>query len=216
VNVPTQIERRQYATGPKTFGVIDRNCEQCGKAFKARVAEVNAGNGRFCGMRCVYAHLAKESLPDRFWRNVNKTETCWLWTASTNPFGYGVLRYRGRSLTMHRQSWELHFGPIPDGLCVLHKCDVPQCVRPDHLFIGTKKDNMQDASRKGRTSPQTMRDVYVRAGRASHSKLTEDDVRAIRAGHAAGSTLKALGERHGLTKAGVSLIVRRKTWTDVA
>jgi hypothetical protein len=86
-----------------------------------------------------------------FWKYVNKTDTCWLWTGKLHNTGYGVHRPVGRiEVTTHRFSWELHFGPIPEGKCVLHRCDVRNCVRPDHLFLGTRRDNMEDAAAKGR------------------------------------------------------------------
>ena len=87
---------------------------------------------------------------DRFWQKVNVTPTCWLWTASQNSDGYGVFSLDARTLRAHRVSWTLHAGKIPEGLCVLHSCDVRNCVRPAHLFLGTQRDNMVDASQKGR------------------------------------------------------------------
>jgi len=93
----------------------------------------------------------------RFWMSVNKTPSCWLWTAGRSG-GWGQNRYgsigKGRrgqgSILAHRLSWILHFGEIPEGLSVLHKCDNTLCVNPEHLFLGTPKDNMQDMVKKGR------------------------------------------------------------------
>lgn len=92
---------------------------------------------------------------DRFWENVQKSnDGCWIWTASVSRAGYGDiwvgLRPGVRIIKVHRLSWEIHYGPIPDGLFVCHRCDNPRCVRPDHLFLGTHTDNMRDASAKGR------------------------------------------------------------------
>jgi hypothetical protein len=93
---------------------------------------------------------------DRFWAKVRQTEYCWLWTGSANRKGYGNFwpvshrRPGSRTMLAHRFSWELHFGPIPRGLFVLHECDNPFCVRPDHLFLGTQVDNMRDCHRKDR------------------------------------------------------------------
>lgn len=95
----------------------------------------------------------RRPLADRFWEKVHKTESCWLWTASVKDgFPYGQIGHPGTRTPRraHRVSWELHNGPIPAGLFVLHKCDNPRCVRPDHLFLGTQSDNLKDAYSKGR------------------------------------------------------------------
>lgn len=80
---------------------------------------------------------------------------CWLWTASVRTSGYGCLRIDGRLVSAHRAAWETVHGPIPPhpdyhGLCVCHTCDTPLCINPAHLFLGTMRENMEDASRKGR------------------------------------------------------------------
>ncbi len=98
-------------------------------------------------------------LEERFWANVHRTETCWLWTGPTQSEGrYGMIWKNGRNRRAHHIAWELENGAIPDGLCVCHHCDVTLCVRPAHLFVGTRKDNTQDAKAKGRlkhgTQPQ--------------------------------------------------------------
>lgn len=91
--------------------------------------------------------------PFRFFTKVTKTAGCWLWNASKDGKGYGVIglsvpvRRHGKA---HRVSWELHKGAIPAGMAVLHKCDTPACVNPEHLFLGTQADNMRDCSAKGR------------------------------------------------------------------
>ena len=75
--------------------------------------------------------------------------SCWIWTGCTSN-GYGRIYYKGRLDLAPRVSWKLHNGPIPEGKLVCHHCDTPPCVNPDHLFIGTQKDNMTDAREKGR------------------------------------------------------------------
>ena len=98
--------------------------------------------------------ITTKTLNERFWDKVDKTEGCWLWMASLCGHGYGafVLR-RGKHMQAHRFSWMIHNGPIPKGMCVCHHCDNPRCVNPEHLFIGTVKDNTQDMIKKGRKAP---------------------------------------------------------------
>lgn len=92
---------------------------------------------------------------DRFWAKVDRSDAdgCWEWTAHRSPKGYGAFTITGQTPTRaHRYAYTITYGPIPDGLMVLHACDNPPCVRPDHLWLGTASDNMRDAYTKGRKS----------------------------------------------------------------
>jgi hypothetical protein len=99
------------------------------------------------------ANKLSVDFPRRFRAMIQKSDRCWLWTGPTNDDGYGLAGrgspFRGAILT-HRASWLIHFGPIPQGQCVLHQCDNPPCCRPDHLFLGTHRMNMEDKARKRR------------------------------------------------------------------
>lgn len=86
---------------------------------------------------------------ERFWSKVEKTDTCWLWKASTRA-GYGSFKLNGKVIFAHRFSYELANNGIDKDLMVCHKCDNPLCVNPDHLFLGTNSDNMKDCYSKGR------------------------------------------------------------------
>jgi len=101
----------------------------------------------------------RRPLEERFWEKVDKNgptqphmkTACWLWKASKDGCGYGWVGLGNRKLgKAHKVSWELHRGPIPDGQCVLHHCDFPECSNPEHLFLGTQKDNALDREQKGR------------------------------------------------------------------
>lgn len=79
--------------------------------------------------------------PEQFWSHVHKTETCWPYSTS---YSYGTVLWEGRMMAAHRVAWTITNGPIPEGMLVLHRCDFPPCVRPDHLFLGTQRDNAND------------------------------------------------------------------------
>lgn len=87
----------------------------------------------------------------RFWEKVRKDDKCWEWQSWITKDGYGQFCHVGRPRLAHRMSWVLSFGDIPDGKCVLHRCDNRRCVRPSHLFLGTKQDNNLDKAIKGRS-----------------------------------------------------------------
>lgn len=99
---------------------------------------------------------------------------CWIWDRGTTVKGYGQMHLNGKRKYAHRHAYELANGPIPNGLGICHKCDVPACINPSHLFAGTHQENMTDRDRKGR--------LAIRYGeKNSAAKLTADKVRALRA-----------------------------------
>lgn len=140
-----------------------------------------------------------------FWTHVDKSGECWLWHGHTSPLGYGRVHWLKRWHQVHRVSYELHHGAIPDGLCVLHSCDVRNCVNPAHLFLGTQIDNIEDMLRKGR---------HVAPAGAAHTRthLTDEDVRAIRRRSAAGEGRRDLAAEFRVSPATISHIAVRRTW----
>lgn len=139
----------------------------------------------------------------RFWPKVQKSDDgCWEWTAARDSDGYGRLQIggrKGRSRYAHRLSYAIEHGETPGGLVrVLHTCDNRACVRPDHLFLGTQEENLQDRTAKGR----------------SNSKLTEDQVRAIFT-RCFTESHTALGVEFGVSPAAIWMIAKGRTWLRV-
>lgn len=149
-------------------------------------------------------------MPTRFWEKVRVTPGCWLWQASTNPRGYGVFGLHGKTPLAHRVSWELHNQPVPAGLWVLHRCDTPSCVNPDHLWLGTHEENMKDmaAKRRGRSG-------HPMGVLAYHAKLTAEQARTIRQLRAAGVLQCELAMQFGVHRSTVQEISRGRTYVDV-
>lgn len=160
---------------------------------------------------------------ERYWAKVTQGDGCWNWQAALRN-GYGVFARRqpdGRYLTFyaHRLSWEYTYGPIPEGLWVLHTCDNRSCVRPDHLWLGTNADNLADMRAKGRGVVPTARSGpdhhwygrNVSGERNPHARLTEADVADIRAA-AAGEKRNDIAQRHGITRSHVQGILSGRAW----
>jgi hypothetical protein len=147
--------------------------------------------------------MSKEVIK-RFWDKVDKTSDCWNWFAALDGRGYGKIKIASYVLKQaHRLSWEIHNGEIPAGLNVCHHCDNPRCVRPDHLFLGTTRDNHDDCSNKGRRAKGAM---------LPHSKLTEDAVKKIRQ---SASSYRELAAVYGVSKGTVWDAKTGRTWKQV-
>lgn len=190
----------------------------CGVGFGAWPHERTKGIGKYCGYACRNAaYRDSRSLSDRFWAKVVKFDSCWIWRGIWSNH-YGHIKLNGKDVAAHRLSYELTNGPIPEGMFVCHTCDNRSCVRPDHLFLGTPRDNIQDASRKGRLptgerSYARLRPELVKRGITHYkARLTEGDVRHIRDRYAAGASQKALARTYRVTQANISAIVQGKTW----
>lgn len=146
----------------------------CGCGRELKIAKVPSQQKRF-----INGHGRRRPLNVRFWSKVCKTDYCWLWTAGKNKQGYGsISNESGIQVAAPRVSWALHYGEISVGLSVLHKCDNPACVNPEHLFLGTQKDNNIDCYKKGRNPNAKLRskidDVYrLRQSGLSYQKIAD-------------------------------------------
>lgn len=191
-------------------------CEQCGAPFERpdRFADAFWSQKRFCSPSCASswnnAHRARPGADERFWAAVDQTPgqgpggQCWEWRKGRVEQGYGRLSLGRGEVRAHRHAYSLAFGAIPEGLFVLHKCDNPPCCNPAHLFAGTHDDNMADMAAKGRS---------LQGERHHKSKLTDDEVRAIRAD---GRMQIEIAEAFGVTQGLVGMIKRGELWKHVA
>jgi hypothetical protein len=131
---------------------------------------------------------------------------CWEWIGRRSNMNYGLLSDGGRKRSAHRVSWELSNGPIPESMCVLHRCDNPPCVNPAHLFLGTMSDNSQDMARKGR-----WRNVPRYGWDNNKTKLSDEQIADIRARYAAGEQNKSrLAEEYGVHRSRIYQLVNHK------
>lgn len=181
----------------------------------------------------------------RFWSKVDKVngpipdqtnphyaglEKCWTWTDSKNRNGYGQFTVRGRMFRPHRLAWILAHGPIPKsddnyhGLCVMHRCDNPACVRPDHFVLGTHTDNMRDKERKGRgnqpcgdaNGQRKHPESRARGESRGLAKLTNSDAVMIRVLYATGRfSHRSLAAQFGVSHVVIGGVVRRDLWSHI-
>jgi hypothetical protein len=171
-----------------------------------------------------------ETTQERFWKKVNKDGPlhpynptlgrCWIWMASRRNKGYGAFCYAENDTVVqgraHRYSWHIHCGPIPEGTCVLHSCDMPACVNPMHLWLGTKAENNADMVKKGRrVKGGTHSPGNYQRGEAHHgAKLTWPQVRKIRAQREQGMSFNQLAKEHHLSVGYVFHLIQGGTWKE--
>ena len=156
---------------------------------------------------------SKANTETKFWAATDRSGECWVsQMGSRMPEGYRRVRWGdGIKGMAHRLAWQFINGPIPDGLSVLHRCDNPPCVNPEHLFLGTNVDNMTDMVAKGRARGKTQN------GEANdYAKLTEQQVRDIRLRWRYRVVpMSALAREYGVSQSAISDICRRATWAHV-
>ena len=144
-----------------------KDCENCGQPMLRRPKDstVQWQNRAFCSFKCSNSSKELKPLHLRFWENVQRRDgnRCWLWSGTKDNHGYGKISFGGRTrkqdLRAHRLSYELHYGPIAEGMNICHVCDTPACVNPSHLYEGSQRENMQDAVVRGRLNPSSLNNL---------------------------------------------------------
>ncbi len=161
----------------------------------------------------------------RFWLRVDRTgllsplgrpdlEPCWPWTRKIDRYGYGSLWFDGKTTTAHKVAWLLTNGPIPDGLCVCHACDVRACCNPRHLWLGTNAENIADRDRKGRQSKKPA--PVFHGEEHGMAKVTETQVREIRERYIPNVvSYSMLAKEYGVTRRQIMNVVKRISWSHI-
>ena len=183
-------------------------CKHCSKPFQTYVA-----TRTYCSHPCYASAKQSKPIELRFWKRVSKagTDDCWLWTGATHQYGYGRMgtgkRGEWKATEAHRVSWEIHFGPIPDGMHVCHSCDNPPCVNPAHLFLGTNNDNRQDSVKKNR---------HTGNGKSGHPQLTAELAKQIRNDYASGDhSYRTLAKKYTVSLSAIKAVIRRHTYKSI-
>lgn len=146
--------------------------------------------------------MAKQPIEERFWKYVRKTPMCWVWVGVRHGKGYGQITMGRTTVKAHRVSYEIHHGSIPDGLQVMHACDNPPCVNPDHLSVGSNRDNMRQRAERGRTA---------REFQIPQTKLSDAEVCAIRTKYSLGGTThRRLAIEFGVSHPTITNIINHK------
>lgn len=203
---------------------MSKNCEQCKNEFFPRKDKIS--KARFCSRMCLYKATgsitknvwinryekwSKESreiyipiMKESFERFINRDQECWLWTGSgkgnNRTLNYGSFYFRGKDLIAHRASYVIYKGEIPDDMLVLHSCDIPRCVNPDHLWVGTYLDNERDKVAKGRHKGE---------------KLNQEKVKELKSLMRSDYGDMNLARKYGVSYQTIWSIRTGRTWKDI-
>lgn len=146
--------------------------------------------------------------PEEFWTLCRKTDSCWVWVGSLDGEGYGRIMFEGKRWKAHRLAWTLTNGPIAPEMKILHRCDNPPCINPDHCFLGTQADNVRDMESKGRGHR-----TGAHGERNSQAVLAAEQVREIR--NLTGISGRQIAFRYGVSPMTISRILNRQLWKEI-
>ena len=206
----TVLSEAQKPSGASQTGKFWNCVCECGTQRVVYGETIRSGSSKSCG--CLKAEKSavamkkmrlrqSGSLQDRFFSRFVKLENgCWQWRAHTDKDGYGILPGANQNTRSHRLSYEIHIGEIPKEMIVCHHCDNPGCVNPDHLFVGTPKDNAHDALQKGRH--------YI-GEKNGRSKLTVEKAKEILNSDMNG---QKLADKFGVNRSTINNVKRGVTW----
>ncbi len=214
---------------------VEIKCQNCGITFLAQGKQALTGARKYCSTACYEPHIVggkAKTLDVIFWSRVAKgisPNDCWLWNRRCDKDGYGIVYGKKAppyfEKSAHRLSWVIHFGPIPDGLWVLHNCpdgDNPTCVNPAHLWLGTTQDNTADRDAKCRQAKGERNGWNVHPEARLHgslngfAKLTEAQVSEIRQNYVKGITKQRdLASQYNISQYVIWAIVNHKRWLHV-
>ena len=183
---------------------VELICKKC----KSKFYRPPSHAGRlYCSMKCRGNSRGPIPMNERLWPKITKTDSCWIAKPAANGYPYIWCEKEKRRLKMARVVWILTNGPIPDGMMILHNCHNTLCVKPEHLYMGTRSDNTNDAVRIGtHFTPFRKRSDY------GMSKLTRYQVSTIREMDNLGISQTRLSKEFGVCISTISCIVNRKTW----
>lgn len=180
---------------------------KCDCGVEKILSSKNFLRAKSCG--CIKSKVSKKNCEDRtisFWDRMKKVGDCLEWSGSRDKDGYGTLRRGKIDHKAHRVAYELKNGQIPKGMCVCHTCDNPPCCNPDHLFLGTIKENNRDRTSKGRTAMGEKNGL---------SKLKDEDIIKIRKMHTMGISQQKIADIFGVFQTSISRICRCVSWKHI-
>ena len=182
-----------------------KKCQVCHKEFK--IQNQRDEKAKFCSWKCRKVKNLSINYLLQFIEIDDKTK-CWNWKSTKDKNKYGTKKYKGKYYKTHRLFYEICNGKIPKDMCVCHRCDNPSCCNPDHLFLGTQLENIQDMINKNR-----QRSAIGEINKSS--KLTEIEVIEIRNLYAQGISSRQLGKKFNINKSTILHIIHRRSWKHI-